>query len=84
MPDHTHAILAFPSDVCMSRVIGEWKHYMEKVAGIDWQANLFDHRIRDRAGLTEKYAYILRNPVVKGLCKREEHWPWVWMSPAGK
>jgi putative transposase len=84
MPDHTHAILAFPYEVRMGRVIGEWKHYMEKAARIDWQANFFDHRIRDSAGLKEKYAYILRNPVVKGLCKREEDWPWVWTPPEGE
>jgi putative transposase len=84
MPDHTHAILAFPFEERMSRVIGEWKHYIERSAEVDWQTNFFDHRIRDQAGLAEKYAYILRNPVVKGLCVREEDWPWVWMPPAGE
>lgn len=81
MPDHIHAILAFPAERHMSRVIGEWKHYVGKVTGTDWQVNYFDHRIRDRANLVKKYAYILRNPVVKGLCEREEDWPWVWKLP---
>jgi putative transposase len=66
----------------MSRVVGEWKHYTSRVAGIKWQANFFDHRIRSRFGLAEKNAYILRNPVVKGLCAAESDWPWVWRPPA--
>jgi putative transposase len=84
MPDHVHALLAFPFEERMSRVIGEWKHYVAKTAGIDWQANYFDHRIRNASGLMQKHAYILRNPVIKGLCAREEDWPWVWRPPAGE
>lgn len=68
----------------MSRVIGEWKHYVGKEAGIKWQTNYFDHRIRDDRGLAEKYAYVLRNPVVRGLCRQEVDWPWVWTRPAGE
>ena len=78
MPDHIHALLMFPDETHMSRVIGEWKHYATRQWGIDWQANYFDHRIRNAPGLSEKYAYIRRNPVVKGLCPRDEDWPWVW------
>lgn len=78
MPDHIHALLIFPAESHMGRVIGEWKHYATRQWGIDWQANYFDHRIRNARELAEKYAYILRNPVVKGLCQREEDWPWVW------
>ena len=40
--------------------------------GIAWQPNHFDHRIRNAAGLAEKHAYIRLNPVLKGLCQREE------------
>lgn len=78
MPDHIHALLMFPIETHMSRVIGEWKHYATRQWGIDWQTNFFDHRIRNAPGLAEKHAYIRRNPVVKGLCQREEDWPWVW------
>jgi putative transposase len=78
MPDHIHALLAFPMESHLSRVIGEWKHYAARQWGIRWQTNYFDHRIRDAAGLAQKYAYILRNPVVKELCQKEDDWPWVW------
>ena len=78
MPDHIHALLVFPKETGMSRLIGEWKHYASRQWGIAWQTNYFDHRIRNASELAEKYAYILRNPVVKGLCQREDDWPWVW------
>jgi hypothetical protein len=77
MPD-LHALLSFPTEISMSRIVGEWKHYASRQWGINWQANYFDHRIRNAPGLAEKYVYILRNPVVKGLCQCEQDWPWVW------
>ena len=70
MPDHIHALLAFPMESRMSRVVGEWKHYASRQWNIGWQENFFDHRIRNAHELAEKYAYIRRNPVVKGLCSR--------------
>jgi putative transposase len=78
MPDHAHALVAFPLESRFSRVVGEWKHYTALNPGIRWQANFFDHRIRNPAGLAQKYDYILRNPVVKGLCVSAHDWPWKW------
>ena len=34
MPDHVHALIAFPSAEAMSRVIGEWKHFHARHTGI--------------------------------------------------
>jgi REP-associated tyrosine transposase len=77
MPDHWHAILGFPGNVAMSGVIGDWKRFHARVNGVVWQDNYFDHRLRRDESLVEKEAYIRNNPVVKGLCKRPEDWPWV-------
>jgi REP element-mobilizing transposase RayT len=79
MPDHVHALLAFALAQDMSSVIGSWKRYHARMHGIAWQANYFDHRIRTRRELKEKGDYILRNPVVKGLCATEREWAW-WIS----
>jgi REP element-mobilizing transposase RayT len=76
MPDHLHAILSFPADKRLIRVVGEWKRYHAKRHGITWQDNFFDHRLRNEAQVFEKYRYILNNPVAKGLCERAEDWPW--------
>ena len=81
MPDHWHALLSFPSETPMSRVIGDWKKYHARHTGIAWQEGYFDHRLRAHlAQLDEKAAYIRRNPVAAGLCAREEDWPWQWQA----
>lgn len=77
MADHTHALLGFPPDRAMSQVIGAWKTWHARNNGLKWQTNFFDHRIRGEAEFQLKAAYIRRNPVVKGLCRQPEDWPWV-------
>ncbi len=76
MPDHCHALLAFPADRRMTRVIGDWKHWHARQTGVNWQENFFDHRLRSDAEWEEKFRYIRNNPVVKGLCKSPAEWPW--------
>ena len=76
MPDHLHAILSFPAQESMSRVIGEWKRFHAKTHGIHWQENFFDHRLRNDAEADLKYDYIRRNPVAKNLCVDPDDWPW--------
>jgi len=77
MPDHLHAILSFPLQESMPRVIGEWKRFHAKTHGIRWQDNFFDHRLRNDAEANLKYDYIRHNPVVKNLCTNPDDWPWV-------
>jgi REP element-mobilizing transposase RayT len=48
MPDHIHALLSFPRDKAMSRVIGDWKHYHKHNHGIIRQEGFFDHSIARR------------------------------------
>ncbi len=76
MPNHLHAILSFPAQESMSRVIGEWKRYQTKEFGIRWQENFFDHRLRNSTEADLKYDYIRKNPVVKNLCNGPDDWPW--------
>jgi REP element-mobilizing transposase RayT len=77
MPDHLHAILSFPRDSSMSRVVGEWKKYHARQSHVDWQDNYFDHRLRNDEEFIEKAHYIRMNPVRKGLATRPEDWPWI-------
>ena len=78
MPDHLHAILAFPHEPGMETVIKNWKKYVAGEYRVDWQRGFFDHRLRDQHELDEKTSYILMNPVRKGLCERAEDWVWVF------
>ena len=77
MPDHLHALLAFPPGGSMSRIIGDWKHYHTVHSRISWQEGYFDHRIRNSKEFALKAGYIRQNPVAKGYIERKEDWPWV-------
>ncbi len=78
MPDHWHALLAFPRDSGMAPAVRNWKRGTAKFQDIHWQENFFDHRIRNLGKHGETWHYIRRNPVVNGLCASEEQWPWWW------
>jgi putative transposase len=78
MPDHLHAILAFPREPGMATVIKNGKKYVAGRHGVDWQRDFFDHRLRDHHEVEEKTSYILMNPVRNGLCERAEDWLWIY------
>jgi putative transposase len=76
MPDHLHMLASFGPDLGMKRVIANWKRYTANHAGIHWQRDFFDHRLRNDESFDEKAAYILENPVRAGLAHRVEDWPY--------
>ena len=78
MPDHVHALLSFPPEKPMARVVAQWKEYAAKECGIRWQRDFFDHRLRDDEQWETKAAYIELNPVRKGLASETKVWPYVW------
>jgi REP element-mobilizing transposase RayT len=82
MPDHLHAMLAFPHTPGMSECIREWKRLTARVAMIHWQPNYFDHRLRNAQESMETWHYIRRNPVAKNLCAYPDDWPWWSALPA--
>ena len=80
MPDHRHALLAFPAGSSMSRAVGDWKRYTARATRVVRQTNYFDHRVRTVQSLQDKFMYVRRNPVVKGFCPTEDLWPWQWID----
>jgi hypothetical protein len=80
MPDHWHALIAFPEQEQMERVLRDWKHYVARQSGIVWQDGFFDHRLRSAKKANETWHYIEQNPVRKGLCVAPEDWPWKWRA----
>ncbi|MBD5779827.1 transposase [Pelagicoccus sp. NFK12] len=75
MPDHLHALIAFPSRDSMTKTIANWKRYTARTLSIDWQTNFFDHRIRNDENWELKAQYIRENPVRAGLVKHSQDWP---------
>ena len=77
MPDHLHLIVSVRPDLGLRDVIGNWKRYQATHLGLEWQANFFDHRLRDEEEFRDKAAYIRMNPVRKELSETRETWPFV-------
>lgn len=80
MPDHLHALISFPRDRDYPRIIASWKEIIAKRAGIRWQRDFFDHRLRSHESHKEKASYIRQNPVRKGLVGNACEWKFVWES----
>ncbi|MBI2516984.1 MAG: transposase [Opitutae bacterium] len=76
MPDHLHALVAFPAGTRMSDTIRHWKRLTARRAGVVWQRNYFDHRLRPGENLELKARYIRENPLRAGLVTRAEDWPY--------
>jgi len=87
MPDHLHAIIAFPHEPGMKKTIANWKHFLATHQQIEWQRDFFDRRLRSHHEMEEKTGYILMNPVRRNHCQRAEDWPWICRpsrSPAAR
>jgi REP element-mobilizing transposase RayT len=78
MPDHLHAIIAFPLEPGMKTVVSNWKKFVAVQYGVNWQRDFFDHRLRNHHESEQKMSYVCMNPVRKGLCERLEDWVWVY------
>ena len=77
MPDHLHALISVGTDMTLSTVIANFKRATTRFAGVSWQRNFFDHRIRDSGDPVGKENYILQNPVRAGLVSTAEQWSYV-------
>ena len=77
MPDHIHALLSFPPQEGMVQVVADWKRFVARKTGIEWQKGFFDHRLRHDDSFVEKAHYIRMNTVRKGLVALPEDWPHV-------
>jgi REP element-mobilizing transposase RayT len=74
MPDHIHAILTFNLEPGIKRSLSSWKGFQAKKLGIKWQADFFEHRLRNEQEFLEKAYYVRMNPVRKELTASPEKW----------
>jgi REP element-mobilizing transposase RayT len=84
MPNHVHAVVwPYPGHT-LSAILHSWKSYtghranalLGRVGRPFWQAESFDHWIRDDAERVRLVRYVEDNPVKARLCARPEDWPW--------
>ncbi len=84
MPNHVHAVLRPQPDWTLSRVLKGWKGFTGKKANAllqrtgkpFWQAESFDHLIRDETDWHRCCRYTVMNPVDAGFCRCPEDWEW--------
>jgi len=94
MPDHVHVILTplidedrrniFSLPGIMKGIKGASAHAINRTArshGAVWQEESFDRVVRSSESLDAKVAYILENPVRKGLVSDWRGYRWIWLPP---
>lgn len=94
MPDHVHLILTPLVDEIRHVVVslieimkalkGTSAHainHQRGARGTIWQEESFDRIVRSSESLDAEVAYILENPVRKGLVQDWREYPWIWQSP---
>jgi putative transposase len=79
MPDHLHALIGVDGQTSLAQLIRDYKRITAKIAGVRWQRDFFDHRLRNEENLAEKFAYICQNPVRAGLTLSEDDWPYIFI-----
>jgi putative transposase len=74
MPNHLHALVAFPDEDGMLAQCESWKHYTATQInkrlnrrGRFWQQDAFDHLVRSEAQFEYLRDYIAQNPLKAGL-----------------
>jgi len=95
MPDHVHLILTPLVDnarrtmISLSEIMKGIKssssHAINRQlnrSGAVWQEESFDRVLRLSETLDAKIAYILANPVRKGLANVPSEYPWLWQMAA--
>jgi len=83
MPNHVHLVVRPYPGITLSQILKGWKGFSAREAnrilqrqGKFWQAESYDHLIRDDADLHRCCHYTALNPVNARLCPQPEDWPW--------
>ena len=87
MPNHVHVLIR--TQVPLPGIMQSWKSYVGrramawnqelglKIPGAGlWMRDYWDRSIRDGRHYNAVLYYIHQNPVVAGLCRNAEDWPW--------
>ena len=94
MPDHVHILFTplldengwpYTLPLILKLLKGTSARSVNKLLGSNgpvWQEESLDHVLRSQESLEEKLEYIRQNPVRRGLAKRPEDYPWLWVEPA--
>ncbi|MFB3921582.1 MAG: type ISP restriction/modification enzyme [Terriglobia bacterium] len=86
MPNHVHCVVQPLAAFQLSGILHSWKSFSSKEAnrllgrsGQFWQAEYYDHLIRDEQDFLRQIEYVLTNPSRAGL----KEWEWVGSGTSG-
>lgn len=77
MPDHLHCFIRMAPEHTLGTTVRMMKRALSR--GIHdpmphWQPGFFDHLLRHSESYSEKWDYVVQNPVRAGLVERAENW----------
>ena len=83
MPDHIHVFIRLPPE---GPTLAKWIQGLKAVLGRvlkaaeiqvpHWQEGFFDHILRSDESYSEKWRYVMENPVRAGLVEDAMNWPY--------
>jgi putative transposase len=82
MPDHVHLFVCGDDAFVLNRWVAALKQALArangwfKSKGQIWQEGFFDHILRNEESMSDKWQYIVQNPVRAGLAKGADDWPY--------
>jgi len=84
MPNHVHAVVWPMPGHTLSAILHSWKSFtsskanqiLKRTHNEFWQAESFDHWIRNEEERARLVAYVENNPLKARLCATHEDWKW--------
>ncbi|MEO6005148.1 MAG: transposase [Opitutus sp.] len=81
MPDHLHVLFTLSGERTIGQVVARAKFGTRltlSTAGLRWQGNYFEHRLRSTDPLEDVVRYLYINPYAAGLVASTEPYPHFW------
>ena len=79
MPDHIHCFIRMAPQYTLGTTIRMMKRALSTALpepNPHWQSGFFDHLLRHSESYSEKWNYVVQNPVRAGLVEQPEDWPY--------
>lgn len=83
MPNHVHVLIEAGTTHSLASIVQSWKRETARKAndilgreGHLWQSDYYDRYIRNAEHFDRAVAYIHRNPVIAGLVREPQDWPY--------
>ena len=83
MPDHLHLLVRLTGNLTITRCVARLKAKTRPTLlsrNLSWQANFFEHRLRDGDLVEDVLRDIFLNPYRNGVTAINDSYRWFWLS----